>query len=112
MRYHAVYSQHAIAEALRVQRITWRFLGTLRLFLFAPARNKYGIALARSQYARSVTIGQTVSEEQTGSLVRRHCWDCRGCEHGSGQAGRETTGPGATGVAAIRTSSRPCVRPQ
>src|SRR5207244_3455031 len=108
----SVYREHPVAEALRVQRITWRFLGTLGLFLFAPARNKYGVTLARSRRASGVTTRQTISEEQTGSSVRRHCWDCRGCEHGSRQAGRETTGPSATGVAAIRTSSRPCVRPQ
>ena len=55
VRYRFIHSQHTIAKALRVQRIAWRFLGALGLLFFAPARNKYGVAHARSQCACAVT---------------------------------------------------------
>ncbi len=48
VRYRFVYSQHTVAQAFRLQRIAWRFLGALGLFLFTPGRNKYGVAPARS----------------------------------------------------------------
>src|SRR5439155_16622174 len=112
VRYRLVYSQHTVAEALWVQRITRRFLGTLGSLLFTPGRNKYGVALARSRRARSAATWQTLSKIQTGSLVRCYCWDYRGCEHGYRQVRRETTGPSTTRAAAIRTSSDPCVRPE
>src|SRR5438034_566646 len=70
MRYRFVHSQHAVAEALRLQRIAWRFLGALGLFLFTPARNKYGVAPARSLRAGRVTVRETISEEQTRGSVR------------------------------------------
>src|SRR5439155_26494589 len=110
--YRLVYSRHTVAEALWIQRITRRFLGTLRLLLFAPPGNKRGVAPARSLRAGCAATWQTLSEEQTGSLVRCHCWDCRSCEHGCRQVGRETTGPSTTGTAAVRASSSACVRPQ
>src|SRR5438094_3877074 len=112
MRHRFVYSQHAVTEALRVQRIAWRFLGTLGLLLFTPGRNKYGVALTRSQRARSAATWQTLPEEQTGSFVRCYCWDYRGCEYGYRQVGRETTRPSTTRAAAIRTSSDTRVRPE
>src|SRR5213596_2745068 len=105
MRYRFVHSQHAVAEALRLQRIAWRFLGALGLFLFAPARNKYGVAPARSRRARGVTARQTISQEQTGGPVRRHRRHYRCFEHGSREVRRKTAGPSATGAAAIRASS-------
>src|SRR5207248_7997521 len=97
VRYRLVYSQHAVAEALWVQRIARRFLGTLRLLLFAPPGNKRGVAPARSLRAGDVTVRETISEEQTGSLVRCDRRDCRGCEHGYREVRRETTGPSTTG---------------
>src|SRR4029077_18601963 len=108
MRYRFVYSQHAVAEALRLQRIAWRFLGTLRLFFFALAGNKRGVALARSRRARGVTIRQTISQEQTGGPVRRYRRHYRCCEHGSRQPRREAAGPSAAGDAAIWAASGPC----
>src|SRR5438874_10201581 len=112
MRYRFVYSQHAVAEALRVQRIAWRFLGALRLFLFTPARNKYGVAHARSRRTRGVTARKTISKEQTGGPVRRHRRHYRCFEHGSREVRRKTARPSATGAAAIRTSSGTSVGPK
>src|SRR5437899_5593954 len=112
MRYRFVYSQHAVAEALWLQRIAWGFLGALGLFLFTPGRNKYGVAPARSLRTGGIVVRETISQEQTGGSVsgdRRHC---DGCEHGSREARRETAGPGAAGNAAIRASSSACVRSQ
>src|SRR5437773_8832862 len=112
MRYRFVHSQHAVAEALWVQRIAWRFLGALRLFLFTPARNKYGVAPARSLRAGRVTVRETISEEQTRGSVRGDRRDSGGCEHESREARRETAGRSTTGNATIRPSSNTCVRPQ
>src|SRR5438876_12409582 len=109
MRYRFVYSQHSIAEALRLQRIAWRFLGALGLFLFTLARNKYGVAHARSWSARVVTARQTISQEQTGRPFRRYRRHSRCFGHGSREVRRKTAGRGATGAAAIRASSGPCV---
>src|SRR5881227_4018072 len=92
MRYRFVHSQHTVAEALRLQRIAWRFLGALGLFLFTPARNKYGGAPARSLRAGRVTVRETISEEQTRGSVRGDRRDSGGCEHESREARRETAG--------------------
>src|SRR5437764_13908550 len=97
MRYRFVHSQHAVAEALRLQRIAWRFLGALGLFLFTPARNKYGVAPARSLRAGGITVRETISEEQTRGSVRGDRRDSGGCEHGSREARRETAGGSTTG---------------
>src|SRR5947207_301299 len=107
-----VYSQHAVAEALWVQRIAWRFLGTLRLLLFALPGNKRGVAPARSLRAGRVTVRETISEEQTRGSVRGDRRDSGGCEHESREARRETAGRSTTGTATIRPSSNTCVRPQ
>src|SRR6266481_4230522 len=90
MRYRFVHSQHAVAEALRVQRIAWRFLGTLGLLLFTPPGNKRGVAPARPLRASRVTVRETISEEQTRGSVRGDRRDSGGCEHGSREARRET----------------------
>src|SRR5438034_10760805 len=111
MRYRFVHSQHAVAEALRLQRIAWRFLGALGLFLFTPARNKYGVAPARSLRAGRVTVRETISEEQTRGSVRGDRGDSGGCEHESREARRETAGRSTTGTATIRPSRNTCVRP-
>src|SRR6266436_6486863 len=109
MWYRVVHRQHAVAEAFRLQRIAWRFLGALGFFLFAPARNKYGIAPARSLRAGRVTVRETISEEQTRGAVRRHRRHYRCCDAGSRQPRRESARPGATGAAAIWAASRACV---
>src|SRR5206468_9760021 len=109
MRYRFVYSQHAVAEALRLQRIAWRFLGALGLFLFTLARNKYGVAHARSWSARVVTARQAISKEQTGGPVRRHRRHYRCFGNGSREVRRKTAGPVGTWAAAIRPSSVQCV---
>src|SRR5438876_8966682 len=80
VRYRSVYSQHTVAEAVWVQRIAWRFLGTLRLLLFAPPGNKRGVAPARSLRASRVTVRETISEEQTRGSVRGDRRDSGGCE--------------------------------
>src|SRR5438094_9105711 len=102
MRHRFVYSQHAVTEALWVQRIARRFLGALGLFLFTPGRNKYGVAPARSWSARGATVRQTISQEQTGVPVRRYRRHYRCFEYGPRQPRREAAGPSATGAAAIR----------
>src|SRR5439155_17289886 len=94
-----------VAEALWVQRIAWRFLGTLRLLLFAPPGNKRGVAPARSLRAGRVTVRETISEEQTCGSVRGDRRDSGGCEHESREARRETAGRSTTGNATIRPSS-------
>src|SRR5438093_10461646 len=65
VRYRLVYSQHAVAEALWVQRIAWRFLGTLRLLLSAPPGTKRGVAPARSVRAGRVTVSGVLAYEDT-----------------------------------------------
>src|SRR5207247_7893370 len=105
MRYRVGHSQHAVAEALRLQRIAWRFLGALGLFLFTPARNKYGVAPARSLRAGRVTVRETISEEQARGSVRGDRRDSGGCEHESREARRETAWRSTTENATIWTFS-------
>src|SRR5436189_4937097 len=112
MRYRFVHSQHAVAEALWVQKIACGFLGALRLFLFTPARNKYGVAPARSLRAGRVTVRETISEEQARGSVRGDRRDSGGCEHESREARRETAWRSTTGNATIWPSSNTCVRSQ
>lgn len=98
--------QHAVAQALRLQGLTRRFLGTHAILRFALERNKRDVTHARSGRIAGVSARKGLLQKQARRTICRHREHLDWCDDGSGESRREDVGRRPAGPAADRSTPR------